>query len=199
MSTMLKTALALVLAGAFGPLISPGPASADESGAPTLGAKTRAPVVLDLTAEEAGRALAADPGIVFIDVRDPIEVSFVGHAEPTDANVPWRIATHAFQPSKGRYGMASNDAFLAEVEAVLAREGKTMDDRVFLICRSGNRSQAAAIALAEAGFTNVWNVTDGFEGDKGPDGVRDVNGWRNAGLPWAYALDERTAWTPPAR
>lgn len=167
--------------------------------AETLGPKKRTVLGLHLTAEEAARALAGEPGIVFIDIRDPIEVSFVGHAMPVDAVVPWRIGSHVFMPEKGRYRMAPNAAFVAEVEAVLAREGKGKDDPVFLICRSGNRTGAAANALAKAGFSNVWNLVDGFEGDKGPDGARDVNGWRNAGLPWRYALDARTAWQPPAQ
>ncbi|MEL7172360.1 MAG: rhodanese-like domain-containing protein [Pseudomonadota bacterium] len=167
--------------------------------AETLGPKKRTVLGLHLTAAEAGRALAEDPGIVFIDIRDPIEVSFIGHAAPVDALVPWRIGSHVFVPEKGRYRMAPNAAFVSEVEGVLAREGKGKDDPVFLICRSGNRTGAAANALAKAGFTNVWNLVDGFEGDKGPDGIRAVNGWRNAGLPWRYELDARTAWQPPAQ
>lgn len=31
---------------------------------------------------------------------------------------------------------------------------------------------------------------DGFEGDKGESGARDVTGWRNAGLPWTYKIRE---------
>ena len=36
-------------------------------------------------------------------------------------------------------------------------------------------------------------MVDGFEGGQnktGPSkGVRDVNGWRNSGLPWSYKLN----------
>lgn len=35
------------------------------------------------------------------------------------------------------------------------------------MCRSGGRSAAAVNLLAGAGFTNVYNITDGMEGDKG--------------------------------
>jgi rhodanese-related sulfurtransferase len=63
-----------------------------------------------------------------------------------------------------------------------------------LICRSGDRSAAAANLLAEAGLKNVYSVVDGFEGDlatQGPKaGQRVVNGWKNAGLPWSYNLDK---------
>ena len=39
-------------------------------------------------------------------------------------------------------------------------------DTLLMICRSGGRSALAVNALAKAGFTNVYNVIDGTEGDK---------------------------------
>ena len=51
------------------------------------------------------------------------------------------------------------------------------------------RSAAAIAKLLEAGVkVDLYNVVDGFEGDKGESGARDVNGWRNAGLPWTYKI-----------
>jgi rhodanese-related sulfurtransferase len=58
------------------------------------------------------------------------------------------------------------------------------------MCRSGDRSARAANLLIDAGFTNVWNQIEGFEGDMSKDGRRTVNGWKNAGLPWTYKLDK---------
>ena len=52
---------------------------------------------------------------------------------------------------------------------------------VFL-CRSGQRSIAAAIAATQAGFT-AYNVLEGFEGEPDRYGERTVNGWKNRGLP----------------
>jgi rhodanese-related sulfurtransferase len=67
------------------------------------------------------------------------------------------------------------------------------DSPIVLICRSGDRSAAAANLLAEAGFKKVYSVVDGYEGDvatEGPKaGQRVVNGWKNAGLPWSYKLE----------
>ena len=46
-----------------------------------------------------------------------------------------------------------------------------------------------------AGFTKVYNITDGMEGDKVEDpesvyfGKRMKNGWKNWGLPWTYGID----------
>jgi rhodanese-related sulfurtransferase len=51
--------------------------------------------------------------------------------------------------------------------------------------RSGARSAAAAHALTQAGFTNAWNVSEGFEGDRNEAGQRaTVGGWKSHGLPW---------------
>jgi hypothetical protein len=56
--------------------------------------------------------------------------------------------------------------------------------------------------LAEAGFKQVYNITDGFEGDvvKDPEsyynGKRVKNGWRNSGAPWTYDLDPTLMYHP---
>lgn len=48
--------------------------------------------------------------------------------------------------------------------------------------------------LAAAGFTNVYNIIDGMEGDLVEDkqsvffGKRMVNGWKNS-APWVYTID----------
>ncbi len=164
--------------------------------AAALAEKKRTGLGLYLSPADAAAALAADPAIVFVDVRDPIEVAFVGHAEPMDAIVPFQTATLDFDPAEGEYRMESNPGFVAGVDAVMAREGKERSDAVFVICRSGNRSASAADELAAAGYSNVWNLVEGFEGDKDADGARAANGWRNAGLPWSYTLTAAQAWTP---
>jgi rhodanese-related sulfurtransferase len=54
-----------------------------------------------------------------------------------------------------------------------------------LLCRSGKRSVLAAEAAAKAGFTNVFNVLEGFEGDLDAHQQRGkADGWRFHGLPW---------------
>jgi rhodanese-related sulfurtransferase len=56
---------------------------------------------------------------------------------------------------------------------------------VLLLCRSGNRSALAAEAAAKAGFTQVFNVLEGFEGELDAAQRRGAsNGWRFHGLPW---------------
>ncbi len=157
----------------------------------------RTPLGLYLTPTDAHRALLAAPQILLIDVRDPVEVSFVGHAEGTDANVPLATATQEFDPKSGRYKMEPNTGFVDQVEAVRTEAGLGKDAAVFLICRSGARSAAAARMLAQAGYTSAYNIVEGFEGDRdAASGARSVNGWRNAGLPWRYRLEADVAWRP---
>jgi rhodanese-related sulfurtransferase len=152
------------------------------------------PLELYLTPEEAHRALTADRGIIFIDVRDPLEVMFVGHPEGVDKIIPLGIATHEVDPNTGQYRLVANDDFVADVDALVAKQGKTKMDPIIVSCRSGARSAIAARKLIAAGYTNVWSLVEGFEGDKAPDGTRTKNGWRNAGLPWSYKLAPGVAW-----
>jgi rhodanese-related sulfurtransferase len=95
---------------------------------------------------------------------------------------------------KGTFKLEPNPDFLPEVRRRLTAKGLGPNDTVVLICRSGDRSAAAANLLAEAGFKHVYSVVDGFEGDLATDGPkagqRAVNGWKNAGLPWSYKLDK---------
>ena len=60
---------------------------------------------LYLSSADAVAALEADPRILFLDVRDPIEVNFVGHPEPIDAIVPFMLFKLVFDkkrvPTKG--------------------------------------------------------------------------------------------------
>ncbi len=107
---------------------------------------------------------------VIVDVRTRPEWEFVGHVEGAPL-VEWRP-----------YGAAEPDPRFAEKLA--ARFPK--DAAILLLCRSGVRSHHAATAAARAGFTRVFNILEGFEGDQDENGRRgNLGGWRLAGLPWA--------------
>ncbi|WP_026867861.1 rhodanese-like domain-containing protein [Hyphomicrobium zavarzinii] len=137
-------------------------------------------------------AMAERPRLLFIDVRSSAELMFVGVADDIDAQVPFAelAEPRAWDDKGGRFAMSPNPAFVANVEAALARKGLSKSDKVLVICRSGERSARAVDMLAKAGFTNAWSVYDGFEGDLSKEGHRTVNGWKNAGLPWSYKLDK---------
>jgi rhodanese-related sulfurtransferase len=162
---------------------------ADAAGA-ELPEKKRTTLGLYVTAAEAyAKWQAAPDSVMLIDVRTPEEYGFIGHPEMA-WNVPFAFVTYERKDGKTSYGPRSNPNFVEEIRTLA---GPT--DTLLLMCRSGDRSARAADELAAAGFTTVYTVTDGMEGDKVDDpgsvfhGKRMRNGWKNTGLPWVYSID----------
>jgi rhodanese-related sulfurtransferase len=119
---------------------------------------------------EAHALLQLDSRSRLVDVRTQAEWDYVGHV-PESVLVEWNT-----YPSGQR-----NPAFLEQLKAEV---GKT-EAPVLFLCRSGSRSHHAALAAARAGYSNAYNVLEGFEGDKDAEGHRSsTGGWRVAGLPW---------------
>jgi rhodanese-related sulfurtransferase len=131
----------------------------------------------DISAAEAWERLNADAHAQMVDVRTMAEWNFVGLPDLSELGrrahcVEWQ----------GFPTGAQNPAFVAQAAQALGAD-KTAP--VLLLCRSGARSRAAAIALTQAGYTNAFNVAGGFEGDPDDDGHRgNINGWKASGLPW---------------
>lgn len=128
-----------------------------------------------VTPPRAWQIVSTDSHAVLLDVRSKVEFDYVGH--PAGAlNVMWKDYPE----------WKENPNFVAEVKAALKAHGGDSSDRPILaICRSGARSMGAAKALAAAGYTNLTNVEEGFEGDKDAHGHRcSVAGWRYHQLPW---------------
>ena len=110
---------------------------------------------------------------VLVDVRSGEERKFVGHV-PDSLHVAWATGT----------ALTRNPRFVRELEARLAKHGGK-DAVALLLCRSGKRSALAAEAAAKAGFTHVFNVLEGFEGEIDAHQHRGASdGWRFHGLPW---------------
>jgi len=151
---------------------------------------------LYVTALEAWDLMRAEPeAVILVDTRDPVEVMFTGFADETDIHVPYKIAdSTALNPEKGGWQMRLNPDFAATVEARLEALGADKETtRIVFMCRSGSsRSAPAANLLYDRGWKMTYTMVDGFEGSTRKDGpsagVRDVNGWRNSGLPWSYTL-----------
>jgi hypothetical protein len=78
-------------------------------------------------------------------------------------------------------------------------------DTILVTCRSGGRSAIAVNMLAAAGYTNVYNIVDGMEGDLVDDpasvfhGQRMKNGWKNSGVPWTYDITPEKILLPKSR
>jgi rhodanese-related sulfurtransferase len=144
---------------------------------------------LYVTAKEAFEKWKAEPDKVkIIDVRTPEEYLFVGH--PTMAwKIPVATQSYEWDASKNQYPMAPLADFAARVSTVAQPE-----DTLLVMCRSGGRSAIAVNMLAKAGFTHVYNIIDGMEGDPVEEagsvflGQRLKNGWKNSGCPWTYTL-----------
>jgi len=166
--------------------------------ASTLPEKKRTIAGKYLSAKDAYELVVKGPEkVLFIDVRTPAENQFVGVATSMDLNIPYKLDDFStWNDKKNHYQMNLNPAFAQNVAAALAAKGLDKNDPVILMCRSGGRSAAAADLLTKAGYTNVYSVYDGFEGDKNKAGRRAVNGWKNSDLPWSYKLDKQKAYLP---
>ena len=132
---------------------------------------------------------------LFVDIRTPSELVFVGSPKNTDIDIPFlRMDYDQWDDNQGGFKKIPNHAFLQQMATALKIRKLNKESPIILICRSGSRSAKAANLLTREGYKNVYTVVDGFEGDKSVDasqqGKRTVNGWKNSGLPWSYKLDQ---------
>jgi rhodanese-related sulfurtransferase len=167
---------------------------------PALPSAKQTTLGLYVTAREAYEKWKAAPGrVTILDVRTPEEFMFVGHADMA-LNIAVAAQAYKWDANKKQFPMRPLPDFVARVQQVAKP-----DDTLLVMCRSGGRSAMAVNLLAAAGFKNVYNITDGMEGDpvQDPDSVfrgqRLVNGWKNSGLPWTYDVDPARMLLPPER
>jgi len=139
-------------------------------------------IVDAVTPREAWALLGGDADAALVDVRTQAEWSFVGvPCLPEGARPLLRVEWARFP------GMTPNEDFCEELASSL---GTPPPRRLLFLCRSGQRSRAAAGAMAAfldaAGHpAHCTNVEEGFEGDRDADGRRGgVSGWKARGLPW---------------
>lgn len=190
----------VVLASVVSALLLPMAAARAEVDAAALPEAKRTRSGLYLEAREVPALLAAHPGrVLFLDVRARAEAMYVGMTGAVDGLVPYvelqELMTD-WDAQRSAYRVEPFQDFVPEVARRLQAKGLTRQDLVLVMCRSGDRSSRAANRLAEDGYTRVYSVVDGFEGDLSKDGRRNVNGWKNAGLPWSYQLDKSRMYFP---
>ena len=122
----------------------------------------------DIRPKEAWDILQKDPAACLIDVRTDAEWRYVGVPKLDALGKPTHCVCWQVYPDNK-----------------VKDQGVRPDQTVLLLCRSGQRSKNAAIALTAAGFKCCYNVAEGFEGDRDGAGHRGtVGGWKVAGLPW---------------
>jgi len=152
---------------------------------------------LYVTSKEAYEQWKINPEkVLIIDVRTLEEYLYIGH--PAMAwNIPLFFQTYEWDVVKNHFPMKPNPDFIAKLKQIA-----NPNDVLLVTCRSGGRSAMAVNQLAAAGFKNVYNITDGFEGDTVADkesvfsGQRMKNGWKNSGLPFTYAIDPKLMLIP---
>jgi rhodanese-related sulfurtransferase len=129
-----------------------------------------------VTPQEAFELLRADPKVKLVDVRTNAERDWVGRVAIPEAQhgaVQWSLYP----------GGAPNPDFAQQLQQAAGQ-----DDVVLFLCRSGVRSRHAARTATELGYPNAFDILEGFEGDRDPEGHRKtVSGWCKAGLPWIGA------------
>ncbi len=123
-----------------------------------------------VTPEESSVLLEKNEHAVLVDVRTHAELEFVGKILGA-VHIEW-----ASYP-----GMRINSGFSKLLEKQVDKEAL-----VIFVCRTGGRSHNAATLAATLGFSEAYNMLEGFEGDANTEMQRtQINGWRHAGLPWS--------------
>ena len=127
-------------------------------------------MIENLNPRQAWDLLQQNADAVLVDVRTKLEHAFVGHP-PGALHIAWKEAPD----------WQVNTKFVVEVEKVVPDRNAP----VLLLCRSGQRSLDAAKALEAAGYKQLINIVDGFEGPLDQHNHRGtLGGWRFNGLPW---------------
>jgi len=161
-----------------------------------LNKKKQTKLGLYMTAKQAyEHTMAKMDKTLFIDIRTPSELNYLGAATVMDAHVPTVFMdTTGWNDKKHRYNRATNKNFVADINKALKKKGLSKNDTIILMCRSGKRSASAVNVLKDNGYTKVYSVVDGYEGGKVKKGAnkgkRMKDGWKNSGLPWTYSLDK---------
>jgi len=99
--------------------------------------------VIDTIAVHDAFALAGDPSVLFLDVREGPEVA--GGAIPGSFHAPRGFLE-----------------FLADPECPMHKPEIARADRIIVYCAAGGRSTLAAKTLVDMGYANVFNLAGGF-------------------------------------
>lgn len=152
--------------------------------------------------EAHGMKMEQGDKVLFIDVRDPVEIMFTGFTDVVDINIPFKTADRSkWNAKKPVYQMVANPNFESLIATALEERGLSKEAPIILMCRSGGtRGAPSAKVLWGKGYKQVYVVTDGFEGGTVKEGEhknwRLKNGWKNSGLPWSYKLNKKKMYFP---
>ena len=141
-------------------------------------------MVKNLKSKESFKLLQEEKSSVLIDVRTDKEHRAVGipNLEKIGKEVfliEWKSSIFPW----------TKNLFLTEFNKIIRF---SQDEKYLFICRSGIRSNFAALTVEESfnsGKYNsmFFNIEDGFEGHESPPGrFQEPSGWKNLNLPWKY-------------
>jgi len=163
-------------------------------------------VDMPISAQDAFAAVQkADSKVLFVDVRDPVEVMFIGFTDAVHINIPYLMVDRTgWDDKRGVYKLYQNPDFVAQIKAALEKRGLSADAEIITMCRSGSeRGEPSASFLRANGFPNARYVVNGFQGAQlkdGPQvGLRIQNGWQNSGLPWSMKMNPAKMYRTDAR
>ena len=132
--------------------------------------------ILNITSIECFVKLLEISNSYLFDVRTKPEWEFIGVPDLSLLNKKTIFISWLIYPE-----MKINSLFQNQ----LNKSNIKQNDKLFLICRSGNRSLQAARFLFSFGYLHCFNISDGFEGDKNNLNQRStINGWKYNNLPW---------------
>ena len=139
-------------------------------------------MVENINSKEAFDLLQKDEHAILIDVRTKKEHLAVGIPNLEEIGKKTYIIEW-----KNSILPGSRKRFLNDFNENL---GLSNEGKYIFICRSGIRSNFAALTVEESFISGnynskCFNVADGFEGHEQPLGdSQNQTGWKNVGLPW---------------
>ena len=111
--------------------------------------------IKNISSQECFETLSTEINSQLIDVRTKPEWIYVGVPDLSSINEKVIFVSWQVYPE-----METNKFF----ENQILESNIKKDNNLYFICRSGNRSNNAAEFLTSRGFSNCFNVIDGFEG-----------------------------------
>ncbi len=127
---------------------------------------------MGISAQDTQALILQNENVLFIDVRDPIEIMFIGFTDAVDINIPFLVVDrNQWDEKNNRFRLYQNPDFIKQVKAALTAKGLGDDATIITMCRSGSeRGLPSANFLEKSGFKNAHYVVHGFQGDSIKDG-----------------------------
>ena len=135
------------------------------------------PLVGPTAAQEAAQEAARDPAGEVIAADQAMQLAAAGEIVVVDVRSPQEWRQTGVPAGARLVTIHQPDGLIGFIAAMGDALGEDRSRPVALICARGNRSSVASSALAQAGYTQVYNIREGMLGS--PDGP----GWLARGLP----------------